>query len=367
MTPTPFPMMFYNLSGEMLYVLNQRLQAQSVAEEKSKKVLVDIISTMFKNDFLDQMFNSTTIYSKNSLKNIFKKLIHSSIMRLTDDSMNKLFDLMIMAVKYQTISCANPNLLLHICLNHLDTILKFVENDTKAKSLVIFAFNKIVQTYSQCKLSEMCQIRQKLLCFLQDCTVKITMYLTEGIQNDLARFTIPTNGVIPSGFTPPGSIRIYKDEKIFTKTFDVGGSYEDAIEVTDASLEIGGVRATKLGTNVYETNPTTVVSSADNTEDDFSESANAELDLLSQILGVKNIQLDKKHEFNIDLFSDDVEHSTKETFATSSTADKDVVNINVSDKSKNHLQKILKDFKMEFSEDLEASGDNDLLSLMDSY
>ena len=39
----------------------------------------------------------------NSTKQIFEKIAHSSIMRLNKNSMDKLFDLMIMAFKYQII------------------------------------------------------------------------------------------------------------------------------------------------------------------------------------------------------------------------------------------------------------------------
>jgi hypothetical protein len=56
---------------------------------------------LFSNVFIEELFKPQEIYSVNSTKQIFEKIAHSSIMRLNKNSMDKLFDLMIMAFKYQ--------------------------------------------------------------------------------------------------------------------------------------------------------------------------------------------------------------------------------------------------------------------------
>ncbi|CAN0531967.1 unnamed protein product, partial [Ectocarpus sp. 8 AP-2014] len=47
-------------------------------------------------------------------------------MRLNESSMSKLFDLVTMGVKYQALSCAQPQQLLQVTLNHLETIKQMV-------------------------------------------------------------------------------------------------------------------------------------------------------------------------------------------------------------------------------------------------
>lgn len=54
-------------------------------------------------------------------------MAHSSIMRLNTNSMDKLYDLMTMAVKYQLLNAASPSDLLLITLNHLDGIRKLTQ------------------------------------------------------------------------------------------------------------------------------------------------------------------------------------------------------------------------------------------------
>ena len=73
-----------------------------MTRDRSIKVLDDIVKTMLASVFVDELFRPQAMYTMNATKAIFKKLAHSSIMKLNDTSMQKLFDLMVMGLKYQT-------------------------------------------------------------------------------------------------------------------------------------------------------------------------------------------------------------------------------------------------------------------------
>ena len=83
------PTVIVNMGGEMVYILEQRLQAQSIPPEKSRKVLQDVVRTMFSTKFVDELFLPQEIYSNHSTRQIFERLAHSSIMRLNESSMDK--------------------------------------------------------------------------------------------------------------------------------------------------------------------------------------------------------------------------------------------------------------------------------------
>jgi hypothetical protein len=124
------PILIVNMGGEMLYILEQRLQAQAIVEEKSLRgengrrqsqlarslgvhaltnsgrslpvpacvalhvvhrssVLQDVISTMFSEKFISELFKPQKMYSSTSTRQIFDRLAHSSIMRLNTSSMDK--------------------------------------------------------------------------------------------------------------------------------------------------------------------------------------------------------------------------------------------------------------------------------------
>ena len=79
------PWVFINMGGEMLYVLEQRLRAQQVAQHKTACVLRAITSAMFDCAFLEgRLFVPQDTWSLVGTKRIFERLAHSSIMRLSD-------------------------------------------------------------------------------------------------------------------------------------------------------------------------------------------------------------------------------------------------------------------------------------------
>ncbi|XP_035222998.1 protein OSCP1-like isoform X2 [Stegodyphus dumicola] len=122
MSDKVLPIAFLNLAGEMIYVIKQRLEAQNISEDKSSKVIQDIISTMLNDQFIAELFKPQKMYSRSAMQFVFEKLVHSSIMRLNSNSMGKLYDLMLMVFKYQVVNCHCPEEILLVTLNHFDEI-----------------------------------------------------------------------------------------------------------------------------------------------------------------------------------------------------------------------------------------------------
>jgi hypothetical protein len=52
-------------------------------------VMQDIVSSMFGEKFLDEIFRPQELCSRKALRTIFEKLAHTSIMRLNESSMDK--------------------------------------------------------------------------------------------------------------------------------------------------------------------------------------------------------------------------------------------------------------------------------------
>ena len=91
------PLLIMNMGGEMMYILEQRLNAQKVAPEKAAKILNDSVKTLFSPQFIEQLFEPQRIFSVHYTRQIFTKVVHSSIMTLNESSMNKvLFEYYIM-------------------------------------------------------------------------------------------------------------------------------------------------------------------------------------------------------------------------------------------------------------------------------
>lgn len=122
------PFVVINLGSEMIYILEQRLRAQEVDTNKTQKVLQEILKFMFNKAFLEELFKPQQRHSYTATKHLFTKLAHSSVMKLNENSMSKLFDLMVMGVKFQIVSTTIPEELYHLSLKHLEEVNKLVEN-----------------------------------------------------------------------------------------------------------------------------------------------------------------------------------------------------------------------------------------------
>ena len=102
----------------MLYVLEQRLGAQQVKSDKSQRVLCDVVRTMFSRRFVEELFKPQFLYKDRNVRQIFDKLAHSSIMKLNETSMGKLYSLMVMGVKFQVVRVATPCHVLDVTMEH---------------------------------------------------------------------------------------------------------------------------------------------------------------------------------------------------------------------------------------------------------
>ena len=92
------PFVILNLGAEMMYIVDQRLKAQHIPEDRSCRgiyylsvVMVDVIHSLFSDKFIEEMMRPQELFSVISAKKIFEKIAHSSIMRLNAASMAKVY------------------------------------------------------------------------------------------------------------------------------------------------------------------------------------------------------------------------------------------------------------------------------------
>ncbi|KAK2498408.1 hypothetical protein MC885_002955 [Smutsia gigantea] len=252
MSMRTLPLLFLNLGGEMLYILDQRLRAQNIPGDKARKVLNDIISTMFNRKFMEELFKPQELYSKKALRTVYDRLAHASIMRLNQASMDKLYDLMTMAFKYQVLLCPRPKDVLLVTFNHLDAIKGFIRDSPTILHQVDETFRQLTETYGGLSAGEFQLIRQTLLIFFQDLHIRVSIFLKDRVQNSSGRFVLPVSGPVPWGTEVPGLIRMFnnKGEEVKNVEFKHGGNYVTAPK--EGSFELYGDRGLKLGTNIYK-------------------------------------------------------------------------------------------------------------------
>jgi hypothetical protein len=85
-------------------------------------VRLDLLRALFHPTFQDTLFMGHALPSRAGAKTLFETLCQATPMRLGAASIDKLFDLMFMMVKYQILRCMHAPNILMVTLNHLETL-----------------------------------------------------------------------------------------------------------------------------------------------------------------------------------------------------------------------------------------------------
>ncbi|XP_075410117.1 protein OSCP1 [Tenrec ecaudatus] len=377
MSVRTLPLLFLNLGGEMLYILDQRLRAQNIPTDKARKVLNDIISTMFNRKFMEELFKPQEMYSKKALRTVYDRLAHASIMRLNQASMDKLYDLMTMAFKYQVLLCPRPKDMLLVTFNHLDAIKDFIQDSPAILNQVDETFRLLTEVYGSLPAGEFQVIRQTLLIFFQDLHIRVSIFLKDKVQNSNGRFVLPVSGPVPWGTDVPGLIRTFnnKGQEVRTAQFKHGGDYVAASR--EGSFELYGDRVLKLGTNMYSVNrpvETHMAGASKNLASRAEENvapnplAKEELNLLARLMGGMEIKKASGPEpgFRLNLFTTD-EEEEQAALTRPEEFSYEVINIQATqDQQRNQeLTRIMGEFAITDQPQGSASKGDDLLAMMD--
>ncbi|XP_028595039.2 protein OSCP1 isoform X2 [Podarcis muralis] len=371
------PLLVLNLGGEMLYIVDQRLRAQSIPGDKARQVMNDIIGGIFNKKFMDELFKPQELYSRKALRTVFERLVHASIMRLNAPSMDKLYDLMTMAFKYQVLLCPRPKDILLITFNHLDAIKDFIYEAPKTLAQVDATFRKLIDTYGSLSAGELQLIRQTLLIFFQDIHIRVSILLKDKVQNSNGHFVLPTSGPVPWGTEVPGLIRLFnsKGDEIKRTEFVSGGNYQ--LPYREGSFDLYGDRVIKLGTNIYSISrpvETDMSGAAKNLASRVKENtapnplAKEELNFLARLMGSLDIKkpLGNEAGFRLNLFTTDEE----EEHAALTRPEEllyQVINIQADkDPQRNEeLARIMGEFEVAEEPKEKISKGADLLAMMD--
>ena len=239
----------------MVYILEQRLHAQNIPDKKSVRVLRDVVKTMYNPKFIRELFVPQKPQTMKQTLEVFNNLAHSSIMRLNESSMGKLFDLMTMGVKYQLLQCSCPTQYVQITLNHLES-LKLIVNDESVGKLLDAAAARCVSLYSSMTLGTMYVLKHTICDFFQDRRVKVSIFLQEQVQNNDGTFKIRADGSLPPNAALPGTVTYYGSNGrpegggVDTQTSQFFVAYHGSCTLAP---NVDGLteRSTMLGLNMY--------------------------------------------------------------------------------------------------------------------
>lgn len=338
------PLIFLNLCGEMLYIIMQRLDAQNISPEKKTKVIQDILSTMLNEQFLEELFKPQKMYTRLAMQSVFEKLVHSSIMRLNSNSMNKLYDLMLMVFKYQVVNCQRSADIFLVTLNHLDAIKNFSNNFPDLLERFKNLYSMVISDYGTLPHKDYDCLYKCINAFLENLNIRVSVLMKLGLQ------------------LPNGEIIISKNDEVHSTS-----KSEEIKFQKHSSFDFEGERNFTLGTNIYtqssilestqnvQPHSLALAESAINEKEDFKVE---EISLLTRLIG-KCTSTDCTPE--IVLASPDTEEKCDMIDKYADRESCSFISIDASQVSKKNLEKICKELVIN-----EESTKFDILDLLDT-
>lgn len=180
------PFLLLNLGSEMVYVIAQRLQAQNIPHEKATLVLDEIIGVLVSKEVMRDIMKPQATFSQSTLKAMITEITQCSAMRLDQNSMAKLWDLITMVFKWQV---TMSHEVIKITLRHLYEIENYVTNpDThiqlhKVQDL-IDNFNKLLTQ------EEKIVLREETLYWLKQFNIRVSLLMRMGLQSMSGNFIV---------------------------------------------------------------------------------------------------------------------------------------------------------------------------------
>ncbi|XP_022916541.2 protein OSCP1 [Onthophagus taurus] len=177
----------YNLGAEMVYVLAQRLNSQNVPLKQAASAIDKIISMLTDWDLLMILIRPQEMFSHEKVKNIIEDIAQCSTMRLDPVSMDKLWDLITMVLKWQVTLSPTSNEVLNLSETHLFEIEKYVSNVETLEKL-----NRIQSCLSMLKeglgADELKHLHSDLMSWLKEFNVKVSLLIKLELQTPDGKF-----------------------------------------------------------------------------------------------------------------------------------------------------------------------------------
>lgn len=182
--------MYLNVGCHMMFVLKNRLKAQGISQDKSifrhyvaVKIIEDLVEAIFKAHLVKGVLTPQEPMTIVTMRDIFRKLAHSSIMKLDNASMEKLLFLIIMTLKKEFFLSSSPLELYAITKGNLKTLQDYVAN-TNAESTMKSAAEQFIALGDKMSFMEYHQMREYVLSAMEVYQTKVVNFAEVGLQTE---------------------------------------------------------------------------------------------------------------------------------------------------------------------------------------
>ncbi|XP_041981864.1 protein OSCP1 [Aricia agestis] len=184
------PFIVINLGCEMVYVIDQRLQSQNVPADKAERVLTDIVTVLLHPKLLDELFIPQPVGSHTTIRQLLQDISATSIMKLDDYSLSKLWDLMTMIFKWQlsVTTCQN---IFDISCRHLRNIASLMP-EYFSKAFIENALRRFEILSDMFTDEDFKALNNTLILWFSEYHTKISVLIRLGLQHKDGTLSLPS-------------------------------------------------------------------------------------------------------------------------------------------------------------------------------
>nr|XP_029712907.1 protein OSCP1-like [Aedes albopictus] len=285
-----------NLGCEMLYVIDQRLKAQAIPLDKSAQVLREITEVLLDPKFLHYI---STAYQHNLLtvqqtRILLTDIACCSLMRLDVNSMDKLWDLMIMIFKWQMyLTNKSSQALMDLTFRHLDGIGRLIP-EMKKQILIDNVKKSLIEMWEPLCEDDQTIVHRRVYKWLKPYTTKISILIRMGLQK--------SDGEFESSFQNNVFYNYYIHnigENIYSKTANLQALKEQIDQSENDSISASlAVKSHEIDTLVQQLNVQHTCEEFGNPESSTSKATSSEAihGSLNEIVINQSIELDAKND-----------------------------------------------------------------------
>ncbi|CAD8201995.1 unnamed protein product [Paramecium octaurelia] len=234
-----------NLCGDVLYIIEQRLRAQGIDKEKGLTVLNDLAIKIYTHPNIQKMFTPSKTLSNNEIFQQIDQVVHCSIMKLNEDSLSKLFDLVIMTLKSYLMKSNSPYEIYLCTLRHFDVIQDIGIND-QAIQAVLQCKQTFIDKYSKLSSFDYLMIRGEIMKLLGGKFTRVQMFLNDKSQNQDGTFQQKNYGLSGYGVEQPGLIKMVKIPEKYNVVLAVSSQFKENQSTNPFSGQCS------LGENIFQ-------------------------------------------------------------------------------------------------------------------
>lgn len=195
----------YNLGCEMIYLIHHRLQKIMKTQKRLVQTLKDIAKSLYSDKISRLIETHDRMFTIDGIRNILYNICHSSVIVLDPKNFQKLFQMIVMSIKYQVMNGRNNAGLYHMTLNHIKGVEDLLLHDDgkfhPRMSQLIDEFDKLSKTGYYI-------IKKKILNLMVNYNHKIGMYMDSGRQSNDGNLIIQPAAVAAWNVEKLGSITV---------------------------------------------------------------------------------------------------------------------------------------------------------------